>query len=184
MDKDSGKIEERAGVSVEVEGHEPVTWRARARLEKYAEGVDPAEGKPYEVLEMEGNLLMTAGVLRIWQKLRGDAGNAFNNTNSRLGVGDSATAEAAGQTDLQAATNKLRKGMETGWPKVGTADGLAGDDDMEFKSSFGTAEANFVWAEWGIFDSASAGLMLNRKVQALGTKATGTWVLTVTISLA
>lgn len=182
--KEAASVSERAAVGAKAEDHEGVMWRAHAKVEKYVEGAVPGRHLPYEVAEAEGNLLMTAGALRIWKMLRDDAVTAFNNTNSRLGVGDSTTAAAVGQTDLQAASNKLRKGMDSGWPKVGVADGLL-DAEMQFKATFGTTEANFAWDEWGTFDAASGGLMLNRKVQAFGTKASGTtWVLTVTLSLA
>jgi hypothetical protein len=60
------------------------------------------------------------------------------------------------------------------------------------RSSFQTGEANFVWAEWGIdigtptvVDGTTvAAVLLNRKVQALGTKAVGIWVATATITIA
>ena len=56
---------------------------------------------------------------------------------------------------------------------------------IDFKASFGSSVGNFAWAEWGVFNHASTGVMLNRKVEALGTKASGsTWVLTVTLTIA
>ncbi len=107
----------------------------------------------------------------------GQALTWYNNANAALGVGDSTTAFAAAQTDLQAATNKLRKGMEATFPSVAV-------NVISFKSSFATGEANWVWNEWGIFNAASGVTMLSRKVEALGTKASGTWTLTVDFSLA
>lgn len=109
----------------------------------------------------------------------GQALTTFNNANAALGVGDSATAAAVGQTDLQAATNKLRKGMEATFPSVAA-------NVQTFKSSFGSSEANFAWAEIGVFNSptAATGSMLCRVVQSHGTKASGdTWVLTHTVTL-
>jgi hypothetical protein len=56
-----------------------------------------------------------------------------------------------------------------------------------FQSTFGTAQANWAWQEWGIFNSATAstGRMLNRKVESLGTKTSAAaWTLTLTLSLA
>lgn len=102
---------------------------------------------------------------------------AFNNANSYLGVGDSVTAFAATQTDLQAATNKLRKAMEATYPTLAT-------NVLTFRSLFGTAEANFAWAEWGVFNAAAAGTMMCRKVEALGTKTSAqSWQLTATITI-
>lgn len=87
----------------------------------------------------------------------------FDNSNAHLGVGDDNTAFAAGQTDLQAATNKDRNAMEASYPQLAT-------NVITFRSLWGTGEANFAWAEWGVFNAAAAGTMLSRKVEALGTK--------------
>jgi len=103
----------------------------------------------------------------------------FNNTNSYIGVGDSAVAFAAAQTDLQAATNKLRKVQDATYPTVTTGNVLT------FRSTFATADANFAWNEWAIFNATTAGTMLNRKVEALGTKpSTQSWQFTVTLTVA
>lgn len=107
-------------------------------------------------------------------------GTFFNNANSSIGVGDSATAFAATQTDLEAATNKLRKAMDATYPQV------AGNV-LTFKSTFGTGDANWAWNEWAVFNTtaASGGVMMNRKVESLGTKTSAqSWALTVTITLA
>lgn len=105
------------------------------------------------------------------------ASTPFNNANSYIGVGDSTTAYAAGQTDLQAATNKLRKAMDATYPQVAT-------NVITFRSTFGTTDANFAWQEWGVFNAASGGTMLNRKVESLGTKTnTQTWQFTTTLTV-
>lgn len=105
------------------------------------------------------------------------SGTPFNNANAYIGVGDSSTAFAAGQTDLQASTNKLRKGMDASYPTVTT-------NAMTFKATFSTSEANFAWNEWGIFNAASGGTMMQRKVESLGTKTSAmTWTVEFTINL-
>lgn len=107
----------------------------------------------------------------------GAAGTPFNNANSYIGVGDSTAAFAAAQTDLQAATNKLRKAMDATYPQ-GAANVIT------FRSTFATTDANFAWQEWGVFNAASGGTMLNRKVESLGTKTnTQTWQFTVTLTV-
>lgn len=93
----------------------------------------------------------------------GAGGTAFNNANAYIGVGDSTTAFAATQTDLQAATNKFRKAMDATYPQV------AGNV-ITFRSTFQPADANFAWQEWGIFNASTAGTMMVRKVEANGTK--------------
>lgn len=136
---------------------------------------------------------MNGGVSCLWQALIGNgtatAGQTltfFNNGNAAIGVGDSTTSAAATQTDLQASTNKLRKGMDSTYPQHsdGTTSGSA---TIVFRSTFGSSEANFAWQEWGVFNSATAGVgrMLNRKVESLGTKASGsTWTFSVSLTLA
>lgn len=104
------------------------------------------------------------------------AGTVFDETNSRIGVGDDGTtAFAVTQTDLQATTNKLRKVVDSA--PVVTANAV------EFVATFGTSDANWDWEEWGVFNAASGG-MLTRKVESLGTKAdTQTWVVTATLTV-
>lgn len=122
--------------------------------------------------------LTDAGAIAVASLVIADAGvTAFNNANAYLGVGDSSTAFAKAQTDLQAASNKLRKAMDATYP---TRTGGV----ITAKSTFGTSDANFVWSEWAFFNASTAGTMFCRKVAALGTKASGaTWILTTTITV-
>ena len=101
----------------------------------------------------------------------------FDNTNAYLGVGDGTTAFNATQTDLQAGTNKLRDAMEATYPQRAT-------NVLTFRSLFSTAQANFDWEEWGVFNASTAGTMLCRKVENLGTKTGAqSWQLTVDITV-
>lgn len=121
--------------------------------------------------------MTTVGRDYIAQALVGEAFTAFNNANARIGVGDSSTAFAAAQTDLQAPANKLRKAMDATYPQRAA-------NVLTFRATFGTGEANFAWNEWGVFNAAAAGQMLNRKVESLGTKTSAqTWQLTVDLTL-
>lgn len=107
----------------------------------------------------------------------GTAVTPFDTANAHIGVGDSATAHAVAQADLVATTNKLRKVQDGGYPTRST-------NVLTFRSTFGTADANFAWNEWGVFNAATGGTMLNRKVEALGTKPnTQTWQFTVTVTI-
>lgn len=102
----------------------------------------------------------------------------FNNANSYIGVGDSATAYAAGQTDLQGTTNRLRKAMDATYPSGAV-------NVITFRSTFATTDANYAWNEWGVFNNAStgSGTMLSRKQEALGTKTSAqTWQFTVVLT--
>lgn len=163
---------------------ENASWRCRFRLSKYKEDIDGYRGredefhkthKPYEVIEREGNVLLNTGIDEIWELVTGASSDYYNNANAQIGVGDSSTATNASQTDLQAATNKTYKGMESGYPTSAT-------QKVIFKSSFGSSEANYAWNEWVVKQSTSA-VCLNRKVESLGTKSSGTWTLEVDITL-
>lgn len=143
-------------------------------------------GAPEEVLEVPGNLLLNEGIQRLLDLLIAAGGTAYNNANAYIGVGDSNTAEAATQTDLSAATNHFYKAMNASFPSRAS-------QTVSWQSDFTSAEANYAWAEWTIAAGATGAsgsgfttgtTNLNRKVQSLGTKVTGTWTLTgqVTIS--
>jgi hypothetical protein len=99
----------------------------------------------------------------------------FDAANARLGVGNGTTAFAAGQTDLQGAS-KLRK-LVSGAPGLAT-------NVLTFMATFATGEANFAWEEIALFNDPSAGTMLCRVVQSLGTKVSGDWTLTHTVTVA
>lgn len=126
-----------------------------------------------------GNLLLNEGINELWTLGAGGGGTAFNNSNSYLGVGDDSTAEAASQTGLQAATNKLYKAMDATYPTYGTS------QKITFRSTFASGDANFAWNEFTVANGSSdSGKNLNRKVSAQGTKTSGqSWQLTLEITL-
>lgn len=106
----------------------------------------------------------------------GAAVDPFNATNAHLGVGNGTAVFDAAQTDLQGASS-LRKLMDGGYPTNST-------NVLTYRATFGTADANFAWEEWGVFNAASAGTMLNRRVESLGTKPdTQSWQFTVTLTV-
>ncbi len=167
-----------------MEKQEMANWLCRFRLSKYQEDIEPYRGredefhrlfKPYEVIAGEENCLLNTGIDEIWDLVTGVSSNYFNNANAQIGVGDSSTAADPSQTDLQAATNKTYKGMESGYP-------TSTSQKATFKSSFGASDANYAWNEWVVKQSSSA-ICLNRKVESLGTKSAGTWTLEVEITL-
>ncbi len=175
MLSDSGTMVDRPSLGVATAAKEPVKWRCQWRLEKFL-GDDQTQ-PPLEVIEDEGNLLVTAGATAMLNLLIGAGGTAFNNANAYIGVGDSSTAAAIGQTDLQAASNKTRKAMDSTFPSVSGA-------VVTFKSTFATGDANYAWNEFAIFNASSGGTMLNRAVSSLGTKTSaGSWSLTITITI-
>jgi len=125
------------------------------------------------------NCLLDEGMNELWSLIAGTGGVKFDNANAFLGVGDSATAANKTQVGLQAATNKLYKAMMATFPTYGTS------QQAVWKSSFGSAEANWTWNEMTVANGNSdASDNLNRVVSAQGTKTSGqTWELTLTITL-
>jgi hypothetical protein len=100
--------------------------------------------------------------------------NAFNATNARIGVGDSATAFSASQTDL-IGSNKFRK-LVNGAPIVAT-------NTADYESTFDLAEANFDWNEIALFNSASGDYMATRRtLTGFGTKTSAeAWTVVITV---
>ena len=122
--------------------------------------------------------LLNSGRNYIRNSVSGNASPVlFNNANSRIAVGNGATAFSAAHTDLVGAST-TRRPMDSGYP-----DFTQGANITRFRSTFGTGDANHAWEEWGIVNAASGGDMLNRKPESLGTKTSAqTWELTVDLT--
>jgi len=170
--------------------NESAGWRCTARIEDF-EGEWRPGADPVRVVEAS-NLLMHGGASLLWEHSRGNgtttAGQALtylNNANAAIGAGTGATAVAATQTNLQGAT-RARKGMDPNYPEHTDGTG-SGTHTINYRATFGTADANFDWQEVGVFNSPTDGIgrMLNRLVSAIGTKTSAvSRVVTVTISIA
>lgn len=183
-------------------------WQMQATLRKWDDPNDKISAllqagapldtvrAPDEVIEGAVNLAMYGGASCLWECLIGNgtatAGQVltyFSNARAAIGTGDSATAAAATQTDLQAvagSTHQFRQPMDATYP-LHTDGVVIGAASIVFRSTFASADGNFAWSEWAVFNSSTAatGRMLQRKVEALGTKVAGaSWQLTVTLSLA
>jgi len=192
------KLSRREKIALLEAGYDIACWVGQACVEKYWGDWSDADikaghaGDPYDVVFGSPNLLMYGGASCQWETLIGNgtatAGQAltyFSNAQAALGAGDSSTAAAATQTDLQSASNKPRVAMNATYPQH--TDGVvSGSASIVFQSTFGTGTGNFAWQEWAVFNSATAatGRMLNRKVESLGTKTSAaTWQFTVTLTL-
>lgn len=139
---------------------------------------------PYETAKATNTITRDNGARVMLLALTGGAFTAFNAANSNLGVGDSTTANPSPNTftDLQAAVNKVRVGMNATFPSVPAAG--AGSNIGTWQADFGSAVANFVWNEFALFNANAGGDMLSRGVQNFGTKVSGTtWRLTYTLTL-
>ena len=155
------------------------TWDVLATVEKWHKAADRKAGlPPDEVVEEKDNILLNAGITVLLNLLCGISSTAYSTGNAYIGVGDSTTAAAAGQTALQASSNKDYQGMESGYPSVS-------GQTVTFRSIWASGEGNFDWNEWTVANGSSdSATNLNRKVAALGTKAGGSeWTLTVAITV-
>jgi hypothetical protein len=101
----------------------------------------------------------------------------WDNVNTRLGVGDSNSAESATQTGLQATTNKTYKAMDANYP-------ARTNQTAEWRATFGGDDANYAWEEYTVVNAADdTGKNLNRKTSSKGTKQSGeSWVLSLQIT--
>ncbi len=164
-------------------------WKCQYRLEKREGDINACKTPeerlaflqntiPYEVIEGEGNLLLNEGINALWSILCETTPTEvrYTNATSRIGVGNGSTAAAATDTGLLGGSTAF-KPMESGFPTFSTS------QKATFKSSFGDADANFAWEEWTIDNGATPNKNLNRKVESLGTKTTGTWTLEVSVTL-
>lgn len=154
---------------------------------------------PDDVLVSEGNILVSAGIDRITSLIIGAGGGTLTNTTGFIGVGATSTAAAIGNTELAGdgnASTARYNGLEAGFPSRTTT--TATNDTINASALFGSGQAEFVWAEWCIGMVSSGGvtpgatrstlgttpIILNRKVDSLGTKGAGsTWTLAAKIVL-
>ena len=100
------------------------------------------------------NLIVDVGKDSLLKLIANMSGGGYVTT---IGVGDSTTAAAVGQTDLQASSNKTFKTVASG-DKVYTRPTLFLSVD------FGYSEANYTWNEIGLKDNNS--VLLARQVDA------------------
>jgi hypothetical protein len=182
--RDRGIGIDRAAILAKVGAVDHGRMIAFYRIEKYVGDFKhysdiPKWLKPYEVLEFSKNCLLNEGITELWTLACSTGATKWDASNAHLGVGDSASAAVASQTGLLASSNKLYKAMDSPYP-------IITDQTVTFRSTFTSLEANFAWNEISISNTTDdTGKNLNRKVQAMGTKAEGTtWVGTLALLLA
>jgi len=159
---------------------EKLHWYAKWRIEKFASDEDFQRHQPYAVSEFSGNLALNEGINELLLLLVGGGGDAYDNTNTYLGVGDSSTAAAAAQTGLQAAVNKFWQGMEATYPTDPPV-----SEEVVFRAIFADGDAEYAWEEFTVVNASDdTGKNLCRKVSSEGTKGAGdTWTLTYTLGI-
>jgi hypothetical protein len=185
-----------------------IKWTPTARIQKYSPevveeltrllGYEPKAADfvrlgadPFAVLEIEGNLLTTAGLGHLTTVLTdSSATEVISTARSFLGVGDSSTGATVSDTALVASTNKYYKSLDS----VTRTTTTVTNDSVQAVASYDSSTANYAWNEWVLGSSTSGtitsgtslpgtgGFIYNRKVASMGTKASGAaWTFTVTI---
>jgi len=150
-------------------------WKASWEIHKYMEG----ESKPYEISKFGQNVALDTGKAEILDLILGTSLNHFDAT-TQIGVGDAAMAEASGQTDLMAITNKAYSTVTSAPTRVTTT---TANDTLSAVATFAAGVAEWDWNEFVIRQGTSL-VCLNRKAVAQGTKGAGqTWTITLKLQL-
>ena len=156
-------------------------WKLEKFVAKDSKEIEEKKIQPYEVLETSEDVLLNEGMAELIDLICGvGAPTAWNNANARLGVGDNGAPPAPTQAGLQAAVNKLWKGMNGGYPQ------RVGNTQAVWQADFIDTEAEWAlgWLEETVVNAADdTGKNLCRQNTDLGIKPAGqTWRLTGTIT--
>jgi hypothetical protein len=102
------------------------------------------------------NLIVNAGKESILKYLGNITGGGYAN---QIGVGDSTTTAAAGQTDLQASSNKL-------WQTIVSTDRVFINNTLYISADFGYTQGNWTWNELGLRDNQGSPMMWARQTDS------------------
>ena len=100
------------------------------------------------------NLIVDVGKDSIMKRIGNMTGGGYA---ENIGVGDSTTAAAAGQTDLQASSNKTYK-------TIAGSDYVYTRPTLFVSVDFGYSEANYTWNEVGLRDNNN--VLIARQIDA------------------
>ena len=154
-------------------------WKVDWLIEKWHSFSEKCSGiAPYETVTDGQNIILDTGANELLKIISGTGGAAYNNTNTKIYVGTSTTAENASQTGVIATgSNRAYASVDSGYP---TVDGRT----VIYRATFGDSEANFAWNEASIVNGTEVNsVAMNRKVSSMGTKNGGAWTIQITISL-
>lgn len=133
---------------------EIVPLNGHVHIKVYEKQADGSEKLVRDTLNK--NLVVNVGKDSILKYLGNITGGGYGN---QIGVGDSTTAAAAGQTDLQASGNKL-------WKTIASSERVYVRPTLYLSADFGYSEANFTWNEIGIRDNQGTPVMWARQVDS------------------
>lgn len=118
-----------------------VPLNGHVRVRAWEKQEDGTEKEVYD--KTIKNLIVDAGKHSILKYIGNISGGGYAD---QVGVGDSTTAAAAGQTDLQASSNKY-------WKSIQAADRILLGETIYLSVDFGYTEGNFTWNELGLRDN-------------------------------
>jgi hypothetical protein len=149
--------------------------------------------EPDAVLVVERNLLVGAGVQRMFNLMTGAGGTDYSATNARICVGDGSPAGTPPtvtntDTDLACATGATHRYMQ----QVTSASNAiaSGVCTESWIATFASGVANITagWQEWAIDNGGASGTgaavgLFNHKGVFLGTKGGTAWTITASVSI-
>ena len=118
-----------------------VPLNGHVRVRAWEKQEDGTEKEVYD--KTIKNLIVDAGKHSILKYIGNITGGGYSN---QIGVGDSTTAAASGQTDLQASSNKY-------WKSIQSTDRILLGETVYLSVDFGYTEGNFTWNELGLRDN-------------------------------
>ena len=133
---------------------EVVPMNGHVHLKVYEKQADGSEKLIRDTLNK--NLVVNVGKDSILKYIGNITGGGYGN---QIGVGDSTTAAALGQTDLQASSNYL-------WKTISSSDRVYVRPTLFLSADFGYSEANFTWNEIAIRDNQGSPLMWARQIDS------------------
>ncbi len=131
-----------------------VPLNGHVRIQAWEKQDDGTEKKVYN--KTIKNLVVNAGKESILKYLGNITGGGYA---YEIGVGDSTTTAALGQTDLQASTNKL-------WQTIVSTDRVFINNTLYVSADFGYTQANWTWNELGLRDNQSSPMMWARQTDS------------------
>ena len=133
---------------------EIVPLNGHVHIKVYEKQADGSEKLVRDTLNK--NLVVNVGKDSILKYIGNITGGGYGN---QIGVGESTTAAAAGQTDLQATGNKL-------WKTIASSERVYVRPTLFLSADFGYSEANFTWNEIGIRDNQGSPILWARQVDS------------------
>tara|TARA_R110002096_G_scaffold434478_1_gene656114 strand:- start:1063 stop:1530 length:468 start_codon:yes stop_codon:yes gene_type:complete len=129
-----------------------IPLNGHVRIQAWEKQEDGTEKEVYN--KVIKNLIVNVGKDSILKYLGNISGGGYAN---QIGVGDSTTAAAAGQTDLQATTNKY-------WKAISATDRVYIRPTIYVSVDFGYTEGNYTWNEIGLRDNQGSPIMWARQI--------------------